>query len=272
MVNGKFKAILLVEAEMDRCEVFDLARGQAACFSTRSPDKESANEDSAALIPFNSKSAVLVVADGLGGQPLGSTASRIAVEKLRDSLARAEKNKEGLRAGVLDGFEQANKAIMELGVGAATTLAAVAIEDNVVRPYHVGDSIILVFGQRGKMKLQTIPHSPVGYAVEAGIIDEKEAMRHADRHIVSNVLGTEDMRITIGPEVELSSRDTVLVASDGLCDNLHLEEIVERLRSGQLEEVSSEIAVECRKRMISPNGSGPSKPDDLSLIAFRLSP
>ena len=132
-----------------------------------------------------------------------------------------------LRAAILNGIEAANQAVRDLGTGAATTLALVEIQDRTIRTYHVGDSEILVTGQRGKVKLQTIPHSPIGYAVEAGLMEEEEAIHHEARHVISNVIGSDQMRIEMGPPTELAPRDTLLLASDGLFDNLFPDEIVE---------------------------------------------
>jgi serine/threonine protein phosphatase PrpC len=127
--------------------------------------------------------AVLAVADGLGGVRSGQLAASIAVEALRDSLAAADGNDNDLRTAILDGIERANRAVQRRGIGTATTLAVVEIRERVVRPYHVGDSMIFVVGQRGKIKLQTVSHSPIGFAVESGFLNEREAMHHEDRHL-----------------------------------------------------------------------------------------
>ncbi len=58
-----------------------------------------------------------------------------------------------------------------------------------LRPYHVGDSTNLLTGQRGKLEFAMISHSPTGYAMEAGVLGEEEALVHEDRHDVSNLLG-----------------------------------------------------------------------------------
>src|SRR5690606_2144872 len=108
------------------------------------------------------------------------------------------------------------------------------IQNGVIRPYHVGDSAILLTGQRGKLKMQTIAHSPIGYAVEAGLMREEEAIHHEERHVISNVIGSDQMRIEIGPPVEMARRDTLVLASDGLLDNLLPSEIVGYVRSGPL--------------------------------------
>ena len=149
------------------------------------------------------------------------------------------------------------------------TLAVVEIQGRTVRPYHVGDSMILTSGQRGKIKLQTIAHSPVGYAVEAGFLDRDEAMHHEERHLISNMIGSEAMHITIGAPVKLADRDTLLVASDGLGDNLHLDEIVERIRRGPLAKVAERLRVDSITRMNSPPKGQPSKPDDMTFIVYR---
>ena len=132
--------------------------------------------------------------------------------------------------------------------------------------------MILVVGQRGKIKLQTVSHSPVGYAVEAGVLDEKEALHHEDRHLVSNMLGLADMRIEVGSIVELAPRDTLLLASDGLFDNLHLDEIVDRVRKGPLTQVVQHLASDAAQRMTIPREGQPSKTDDLTFVAFRPVP
>ncbi len=112
-------------------------------------------------------------------------------------------------------------------------------------------------------------HSPTGFAVEAGYLDQREALHHEDRHLVSNFLGTPDMRIDIGAEIRLRPRDTVLVASDGLMDNVHVEEIVERIRCGPLDAAANRLLELANQRMQNTVGEQPSKPDDLSLVLFR---
>ena len=105
--------------------------------------------------------------------------------------------------------------------------------------------------------------------MEAGFLDEREALHHEHRHLVSNFLGTTDMRIDIGASVDLSPRDTIIVASDGLMDNVHVDEIIECIRKGPLED-AVRCTVDLAERRMREGGQGePSKPDDLSVILFR---
>ena len=109
----------------------------------------------------------------------------------------------------------------------------------------------------------------MGYAVEAGLMNEAEALHHEDRHLVSNTIGAPDMRIEVGPVVRLAPRDTVLLASDGLTDNLRGAEIVEIVRKGPLREAAARLANTAQRRMNTERESRPSKPDDLTFLLFR---
>ena len=258
-----------VEQDMTGAEMVDVAEGHAAIFSTRCPEKLTPNEDCAAVIPYDADSGILVVADGMGGQPAGAQASRLAIGALKASLAEGANIDLPLRAAILNGFEEANQAVRELAIGAATTLAVVEIHSGTVRPYHVGDSMILTVGLRGKVKLRTVSHSPVGYAVEAGFLDQEEAMHHDERHLISNIIGSSDMHITIGSAVELAHHDTVLVASDGLWDNLHFDQLVERVRKGPLHQAAKRLVHDSLDRMAKPVEGHPSKPDDMTFILYR---
>ncbi len=267
--DGLRDPTLLTRHDMASAEIRDVAAGSVAVFTARHPAKERDNEDGAAVIPVDKGRAVLAVADGLGGQRSGADAAQLALEALARCVQKRPDDASGLRSAVLDGFERANADVTELAVGAATTLVAVEVEDGTIRPYHVGDSAILVVGQRGRIKLLTVAHSPVGYAVEAGLLDEQEAIHHEDRHIVSNTVGSAEMRIEVGRTLKLRPRDTVVLGSDGLFDNLHVAEIVEIVRKGPLPAAAEALVGACRRRMSEPHPDHPSKPDDLTFVIFR---
>lgn len=243
--------------------------GEVVAFSCPSPDRTSENEDSVAVIPYGPQSAVLVVADGAGGLPAGRLASQTAVTTLIKHLESAGEKTIVLRTAVLDGIEAANDAVQNLANGAATTFTVVTIEGLLARAYQIGDSEGLIVGQRGLLRLQTPVQSPTGFAVQAGFLNEREALHHRDRHLVSNFLGTADMRIDIGNEVKLQPRDTIIVASDGLMDNALVGEIIERVRKGPIDKAADAVIALARRRMTGVATEQPSKPDDLSLILFR---
>jgi serine/threonine protein phosphatase PrpC len=263
--------ILYAETDLRQVEQYLFVQGHAAVFTARSPIKETANEDVLALIPIGEHGGVLVIADGLGGLPAGEVAARLAVATLEESLLAVAADGMSMREAILNGLELANTNIIALGTGCATTLAVVELQERMMRSYHVGDSLILLVGQRGKLKFQSVSHSPVGYAVEAGLLDENEAVHHEQRNVVSNVIGMPGMRIDIGPAIELAPKDTLVLASDGLPDNLYMDEIILRVKAGPLRRAGNILVQDCWERMQKSMQGQPSHPDDLSVILYRPS-
>ena len=261
--------VLLDGGPIAETRVIRIGGGSMVAYTCRAPDKDTDNEDTVAAIPYGPDAAVLVVADGAGGLPAGRRASRTAVTTLEASLQTAMSETTLLRTAILNGIEEANRAVLALGGGSATTLTVVTIEGSIARTYQIGDSEAIIVGQRGKVKAQTLAHSPTGFAVEAGFLGQREALHHEERHLVSNFLGSSDMRIDMGANVALNPFDTVLLASDGLTDNLHFTEIVEVMRKGPLDAAAEALTRLAKRRMTVESKNQPSKPDDLSVILFR---
>lgn len=273
IVSNLIDGLLLLDGAFEPdSQAAAVGGGSVLAFTERAPDKDTENEDTIAVIPWGPESVVLVVADGAGGLPAGKRASLTAVSSLVEALSVAMSETVVLRTAILDGIDAANEAVMRLANGSATTMTVVTIEGKLARSYQIGDSEALVVGQRGRIRLQTTAHSPTGFAVEAGFLDEREALHHAERHLVSNFLGTSDMKIDIGAPVELRPLDTVLLATDGLMDNVHVEEIIEHIRKGPADAAVGAVVELARRRMQATNNKEPSKPDDLSLIVYRKRP
>ena len=265
-VSNLDEPMLWLEADLAEASFYGVPGATIGVYSSRSPDRAAANEDGMAVIPLADGGVVLALADGFGGGPGGERASRLALEELQ---AVAKASEQQVREAILAGFEGANRKVLNTGTGCATTLLAAELTHGSIRTYNVGDTMLVVVGQRGKVKLRTLPHSPVGYAVESGWLDEEEAMHHEDRHYVSNMVGAPDMRIELTSAYDLAPLDTVVLGTDGLWDNLHFDEVVEAVRKGPLEEVARMLAESCRERMRAPKEGLPSKPDDCTFILYR---
>jgi serine/threonine protein phosphatase PrpC len=246
-----------------------LPQGEVVARSVRGPDKSTGNEDVAAVVAPSPKALVLGLADGVGGSPGGRAAAKTVMKSIMKSAVKRGTEPVPLRAMILDAIERANGKILEQGRGAATTVAVAEIANGMVRSYHVGDSEVLVVGQRGKVKLRVVAHSPTGFAVQAGLIDEDEAVDHEARHLLLNVVGSSDMTIEVGAPIRLAPHDTVLLASDGLLDNLYSDEIIDIVRCGPLEKAADKLSERAIARMADPSDKWPSKPDDMTFILFR---
>lgn len=264
------EADLAADLDLTEPRLFELPGGQAALITHGAPLPERVNEDAAAVVAIADGISVFAVADGAGGMPAGGTASRLALEVLLERVKRA--NPDELRSAILDGIEAANREVLALRNGSATTLVIATVEKGLIRTYHAGDSVALLAGQRGKLKHLTVSHSPTGYAYESGLLDELQAADHPERHLVNNLIGTSDFRIEIGPEIPLAPRDTLLLSSDGLLDNLLLEEVLGIACTGPIPASTLELFQRCRAHMGQPEGSPTPHPDDLSLILFRPTP
>ena len=94
-------------------------------------------------------------------------------------------------------------------------------------------------------------------------------MSDDNRHLVSNIVGSADMRIEIGAQANLAPRDTLLVASDGLFDNLYIDEIVQMIRKGPLRPAAAALRSSAAERMGAVEPGQPCHPDDLTLLLFR---
>jgi serine/threonine protein phosphatase PrpC len=265
------------EVESGQVESTEFCGGIVANFSQRCPTRDTTpNEDAACLVEVTPALGLVAVADGVGGAVSGNKASRAAIERLIESCQNSkdgtERESRGLRAEILDAIELTNHDILSWGSGAGTTLTAVEICKGWIRAFHIGDSNALLISNRGNIKFATVGHAPVAQAVEIGLLDEDLAMVHEDRNLITNCLGSSEMKIEIGSGVKMAVRDTLLVASDGLFDNLNSQEVVSIISSGNLITKTKELSELAIQRMKSQSKADtPSKPDDLTIICFRQS-
>ena len=87
------------------------------------------------------------------------------------------------------------------------------------------------------------------------------------------MVGLEDMSVEVGLPFTLAPLDTLILGSDGLFDNLQLEEIIACARSGPLAGAVTKLAERSLSRMAkfqAGDSKLPSKPDDLTIVAHRL--
>lgn len=242
--------------------------GSLIGFSKVSPNKSTSNEDAAVVIELSDNHGLIVVADGMGGANAGDRAAKCIIETIAKSVCLEAVVGESVRSIVVDAIERANDTILGWGLGAGSTLVVVEYLNGSTRSIHIGDAMAMVCSNRGRIKASTVSHSPVAMGVEAGFIDEDEALLHEDRHLISNCVGSAEMKIELGPTLTMSVCDTVIVGSDGLFDNLTVDEIVSIVRAGHLKHQFNLLVNSARERMSAPD-TLPSTPDDLTVICFR---
>jgi PPM family protein phosphatase len=208
-----------------------------SCALTDRGRRRRRNEDAVLELP---ESRLYAVADGMGGHRAGDVASRLAVDALAASFARAPSPR--IRAGaltrrLLDAFDRANDTILAHAAaqpectGMGTTLTA--LSPLPVRPQcviaHVGDSRAYRL-RRGELQQLTNDHTWVQQQVDAGMLTPVEARHHRLSSVLHRVLGTS----AVGPAdsfvVDAAPGDMFLLCSDGLTTMLD-DEAVRQLLS-----------------------------------------
>ena len=255
--------VCLAGKDLEKPIVLPFLGGKVVVFTRSSPIVGHDNEDAIGVFEWQEEVGVLTVADGLGGLSGGASASRQMIECFRNLSALDSADQ------VVSCIETVNEDLLQGGSGSGTTVTVLFIQGRKVSSYHVGDSTMLITGRRGRIKLQTVPHSIVGNALADGELDEKTAMQHPDRHVIYNMIGMKDMWIETTKSMQLADLDTVILASDGIWDNLYQEEVIDMMRCRSIEKASQDLVKEASERMNCCSITKPGKPDDLSLILYR---
>jgi serine/threonine protein phosphatase PrpC len=170
-------------------------------------------------------SAVLLVADGMGGHAAGDVASGMTKERTYLLLLAEEKefmeSSDPSFATLLGGvLRQVNrevyKAAKEPGQnGMGTTCTLAVIKKAKLFLAHIGDSRAYLF-REGNLHQITTDHSWVEEEVVAGRLSRERARVHPRRNIITKAIGIEPEAEIDQTVVGLEMGDLILVASDGL--------------------------------------------------------
>lgn len=202
--------------------------------------KRRGNEDSFCIAP---ELGLFIVADGMGGHAAGEVASRLAVDTIREWMARYLGGAEAAVPGppvpavsrqanlLLGSIRLANRIIYDAAQGrreyagmGTTVVSALAVEDRVALA-HVGDSRIYRV-RRGEIVQLSRDHSLVQQQVDRGILSPEEAQTSQHKHLITRALGLKaSVEVDLVEEAVLPG-DVLLLCSDGLSDLLEDEEML----------------------------------------------
>lgn len=241
-----------------------------ACLT--SPAREG-GEDAAVIAQAGPDGIFGFAIDGMGGMAQGREAAETAGEAISRGVSESSAVSSPIDSAIR-ALREAHAAVLERCPGGGATVAGAVISRDHLRTIHAGDTEVLVFNEVGTLWHRTPTHSPVGRALQLGLVDEEAALTHPERHLVSSGLGVSTMCIQLSPSLPLEHGDTVLVATDGVTDNAREEEIIECLRRGPLNVATSHLVDLCRDRMkraLTTRSRSPrlGKPDDLTMVVIR---
>ncbi len=200
--------------------------------------KRDHNEDS---IGTDTRTGIVILADGMGGYKAGEVASAIAVNLMMEEL-RADPR--ALGAGEIDeesGYsqetlllkaaaEKANETIYQTAQsqpqcrGMGTTLVAAVFYNNRLSIAHVGDSRL--YRVRSNVLEQvTVDHSLLQELIDKGFYTPEEAKESLNKNLVTRAVGIDQhVEAEVQEDVALP-RDIYLLCSDGLTDLVNDEAI-----------------------------------------------
>ena len=183
------------------------------------------NEDCA-----RTRGTVYVVADGMGGHAAGEVASRIAAETVVELADRPAVNVRDIVEQVGD----ANRRILASAArhpeqtGMGTTVAGLALVavggSRHWAVFNIGDSRVYRCLD-GELSQVTVDHSEVWELVERGLITPEQAQRHPGRNVVTRSLGRDPMGALDTWVFPPYPGEVFVICSDGLSNELTLEEI-----------------------------------------------
>lgn len=192
------------------------------------------NEDNFRVILNGQNQPVAyVIADGMGGYNSGEIASSMAVDLAQkllpglltdegselDNADKLKKAAETINTGI---YEKSKTDESLRGMG--TTLDILIPCGQKAYIIHIGDSRVYRF-RKGKLMKITNDHSYVNELLSKGMISDKEAEQHPDRHMLTKAVGCfpeADADIYITDKEE---NDIFLMCTDGIYNMLSDEEI-----------------------------------------------
>ena len=192
------------------------------------------NEDS-----HIAQQGLFAVADGMGGHNAGEVASAMAIEYLRGVALGGVASAEAFAQVVRDLnnaiFSAATATTDQRGMG--TTLTAAALLDSTSETdqpsqiviANVGDSRTYLL-RSGELRQLSVDHSYVQELVTEGLLTIDEARTHPRRNIVTRALGI-DAQVSVDTwTIPMFDGDRFMLCSDGLVDEVPLDEITEMMR------------------------------------------
>ncbi len=188
------------------------------------------NQDSFFIMPNEN---IFIVADGVGGHTSGELASRTAVsriaEVLRDNPVEEGDDDDTVKAKIIKALMVVNEQLYDMAcdqetLGMATTLLLLCVANGNAYVVNVGDSRAYLIRNGGIIQL-TEDHTYVNDLVKRGILTPEQAQNHPDRNMITRAMGAEERVRPDFFRFGVETGDVVLMCTDGLYNELEVEEL-----------------------------------------------
>lgn len=165
---------------------------------------------------------LIAVADGVGGNKGGETASRCAISMLINGLRVGQTLSECMDSAHHELIAKAESS-PELQ-GMATTLTAVVCEGHLLTGIHCGDSRAYVLRRNG-IKQLTADHTEVARLLAEGKLTKEEAVDYPRHNVLTSAVGTHKDLIKQTFQFDVLPGDRLLLLTDGVYSQLSKKEI-----------------------------------------------
>ncbi|MFW7381345.1 MAG: PP2C family protein-serine/threonine phosphatase [Oligoflexus sp.] len=262
-----FRSIEVFNGHMVQVETLDISSAEICYYNRPSPLRQQENHDSLWIALPNESCFLLCVADGAGGHRTPSQASASLLTQIKEYLDQHSLSLDS----IIHAIENANQYIRHHFNQSRSTLVMAIIDEQTIRSLHIGDSKLVIIGGRGKLKYESIGHNLYEISTDSGLIDYIDRELEVPSHVVTNMIGDPYFRMDVSTKMELAPNDTIVIGSDGLFDNISMEELCEDCRNfTTLSELAESIRRKCDERMETcKQGESEYKADDLSFIFYR---
>ena len=211
------------------------------------------NDDAVSVSKNKQGALIAIVCDGVGSHSNAAYSSNYIVttlEKEWQDLTFANFN--NMKNWLYDRIEKLNTELYTKSKDKqkkmGTTIVTVAIFDNQVVVYNIGDSSAYGLTKDNVMNVVTVEDSFVGALISAGAITEEEAKSHPEKHVLTQALATRD-NIDLHTFIdELNNYDYFLLCSDGLTNMIEKEEIQNIVRNDELSIAINKLIDKCVER------------------------
>ena len=200
---------------------------------------------------------LFAVADGMGGHNAGEVASAMAIEHLRSVALSGVTSAEAFAQVVrdLNGaiYSSATSTTDQRGMGTTLTAAALLTstsdtdQPSQIVIANVGDSRTYLL-RSGELRQMSVDHSYVQELVTEGLLTVDEARTHPRRNIVTRALGIDEQVSVDTWTIPMFDGDRFMLCSDGLVDEVPLDEITEMMREHSAPQQVAERLVSAAKR------------------------
>ncbi len=211
-----------------------------------------ANEDSWITVVFDEypKTALIAVADGMGGHGRGGDASRTAITAIRQACGGmiGLPQSQPLREILVSAFAHANACVYAMDISAdgtrpGTTMTSVLVQPGAFVVAHSGDTRAYAISLARVVQI-TEDQSWISEQVRLGLIGPDDARLSVHRNRLLAALGTQPQTQPLLYEGTLEHGDVLLICSDGLWESVEAVEIAETIRNAASIDVSVRTLVQ----------------------------